>query len=58
MDRVDLFKDINFENYFSFPTGTTWDDDEGYYEMDIDLELADDTYSGFIIFEDMTITQT
>ena len=30
-----------FENYFSFPTGTTWDDDEGYYEMDIDLQLDD-----------------
>ena len=26
--------------------------------MDIDLELADDTNSGFIIFDDMTITQT
>jgi hypothetical protein len=36
-----LIERENFENYFSFPTGTTWDDEEGYYEMDIDLELDD-----------------
>tara|TARA_R110000824_G_scaffold333527_1_gene520128 strand:- start:211 stop:498 length:288 start_codon:yes stop_codon:yes gene_type:complete len=36
-----LIEREKFEDYFSFPTGTSWDDDEGYYEVDIDLQLDD-----------------
>ena len=31
-----------FEDYYTFPTGTSWDDDEGYYEVDVDLRIDDE----------------
>lgn len=31
----------NFENHYVFPYGTTWDDEEGYYEIDIDINRED-----------------
>ncbi len=30
-----------FENYYVFPSGTTWDDEEGYYEIDLDIDRED-----------------
>ena len=36
-----LIEKEKFEDYYTFPSGTSWDDEEGYYEVDIDLQLDD-----------------
>jgi len=36
-----LIEKEKFEDYYTFPSGTSWDDEEGYYEVDVDLQLDD-----------------
>tara|TARA_B100000287_G_C20286421_1_gene644144 strand:+ start:217 stop:504 length:288 start_codon:yes stop_codon:yes gene_type:complete len=45
-DPQDTYRNIliekeKFEDYYTFPSGTSWDDEEGYYEVDVDLQLDD-----------------
>ena len=45
-DPQDKYRNIliekeKFEDYYTFPSGTSWDDEEGYYEVDVDLQIDD-----------------
>lgn len=39
--KVVIDKEV-FESFYDFPTTTNWDDDEGYFEVNLDLDLMDE----------------